>query len=238
MSQRLTSLGRGGNELYQVVTRVRGQATTLLRTTARAGVTRELIGESALEILDESKSESELTMRVLAARLGVQAPSLYAHVSGTDDVITLVHRRINAGIDTSMLAASEDLVDLRAMARSYLNCYRNHHVAATIIVSRAINEDYALAIYEPIAAFLERVGVPAHSIMPVRALLDYLVLGSAVEPFSAGFIGSAQSYDAEFPAIARALRGSPRSQIDESGFELGMAALCATIEQMRDAARS
>jgi len=209
----------------------------LMNTTARPGVTRELIGAAALAILDESKSESEFTMRVLAARLGVQAPSLYAHVSGIDDVITLVHRQINAGIDTSVLIGSRDLSDLRALARSYLNCYRDHHVAATIIVSRAINEDYALAIYEPIAAFLERVGVPAHSIMPVMALLDYLVLGSAVEPFSAGFIGSAQSYDAEFPAIARALRGSPRSQIDESGFELGMAALCATIEQMRDAAR-
>ena len=204
----------------------------LLRTTARPGVTRELIGEAALAILDESKSESALTMRVLAARLGVQAPSLYAHVSGIDDVITLVHRRINAGIDTSVLAASEDLGDLRIMARSYLNCYRNHHVAATIIVSRAINEDYALA------AFFERFGVPAPSIMPVMALLDSLVLGSAVEPFSAGFIGSAQSYDAQFPAIGRALRSSPRKHIDESGFELGMTALCAMIEQMRDIAGS
>ena len=210
----------------------------LLRTTARPGVTRELIGEAALAILDESKSESALTMRVLAARLGVQAPSLYAHVSGIDDVITLVHRRINAGIDTSVLAASEDLGDLRIMARSYLNCYRNHHVAATIIVSRAINEDYALAIYEPIAAFFERFGVPAPSIMPVMALLDSLVLGSAVEPFSAGFIGSAQSYDAQFPAIGRALRSSPRKHIDESGFDLGMTALCAMIDQMRDIAGS
>jgi AcrR family transcriptional regulator len=210
----------------------------LLKTTARPGVTRELIGEAALAILDESKSESAFTMRVLAARLGIQAPSLYAHVSGIDDVITLVHRRINADIDTSVLAASEDLSDLRTMARSYLNCYRVHHVAATIIVSRAINEDYALAIYEPIAAFLERVGVPAPSIMPVMALLDYLVLGSAVEPFSAGFVGSAQSYDVDFPAIGRALRSSPRKHIDESGFELGMVALCATIEQMREVARS
>lgn len=210
----------------------------LMNTTARPGVTRELIGATALAILDESKSESEFTMRVLAARLGVQAPSLYAHVSGIDDIITLVHRRINAGIDTSVLAASEDLGDLCAMARSYLNCYRDHHVAATIIVSRSINEDYALAIYEPIAAFLERFGVPAPSVMPVMALLDYLVLGSAVEPFSAGFIGSAQSYDAEFPAIGRALRSSPRKRIDASGFELGLAALCATIEQLRDVARS
>jgi hypothetical protein len=110
-------------------------------------------------------------------------------------------------------------------------------VAATIIVSRAINEDCALAIYEPIAGFLERVGVPAPSIMPVMALLDYLVLGSAVEPFSAGFVGTARSYEAHYPALGRALRASPRKQIDESGFELGMSALCSTIEQMRRAVR-
>ena len=207
------------------------------RTTARPGVTRDSIGEAALAILDESKSESDLTMRVLAARLDVQAPSLYAHVSGIDDVITLVHKRINAGIDTTALLRSEDLGDLRTMARSYLNCYRSHPVAATIIVSRAINEDYALAIYEPIAGFLERVGVPAPSIMPVMALLDYLVLGSAVEPFSAGFVGTARSYEAGYPALGRALRASPRKQIDESGFELGMSALCSAIEQMRSAVR-
>ena len=207
------------------------------RTTARPGVTREMIGEAALAILDESTSESDLTMRVLASRLGVRAPSLYAHVSGIDDIITLVHRRINAGIDTGVLAGSDDLGDLRTMARSYLECYRDHHVAATIIVSRAINEDYALAVYEPIAAFLERFGVPAQSIMPVMALLDYLVLGSAVEPFSAGFVGTARSYDAEYPALGRALRGSPRKRIDESGFELGLASLCATIAQLRDAAQ-
>ncbi|CAB4861900.1 MAG: TetR/AcrR family transcriptional regulator [Actinobacteria bacterium] len=203
------------------------------RTTARPGVTRELIAEAALAILDESRSESDLTMRRLAARLGVQAPSLYAHVTGIDDVIALVHQRINAGIDTSVLSDSVDLDDLRTMARSYLDGYRCHRVAATIIVSRAINEDYALAIYEPIAAFLERVGLPAASVMPIMALLDYLVLGSAVEPFSAGFVGTAKSYDAAYPALGRALRGSPRRRIDESGFELGMTALCATIEAMR-----
>lgn len=199
----------------------------------RPAVTRELIGEVALAILDESRTESDLTMRLLAARLGVQAPSLYAHVSGFDDVITLVHKRINASIDTAVLNGSRDLADLRAMACSYLECYRSHRVAATIIVSRAINEDCALAIYEPIAAFLERVGVPSSSVMPIMALLDYLVLGSAVEPFSAGFIGTAKSYDADYPALGRALRGSPRRSIDESGFELGMTALCATIESVR-----
>lgn len=202
-------------------------------TRSRPAVTRELIGEVALAILDESKTESDLTMRLLASRLGVQAPSLYAHVSGIEEVLALVHKRINASIDTRVLQGSEDLEDLRTMARSYRESYRSHHVAATIIVSRAINEDYALVIYEPIAAFLERVGVPAASVMPIMALLDYLVLGSAVEPFSAGFIGSAKSYDANYPALGRALRGSPRRRIDESGFELGMTALCATIEAVR-----
>lgn len=199
----------------------------------RPGVTRKLIGEAALAILDESRTESELTMRMLAARLGVQAPSLYAHVSGIDDVMTLVHRRINASINTAVLNGSEDLRDLRTMARSYLECYRSHRVAATIIVSRAINEDYALAIYEPIAAFLEHVGVPAASVMPMMAFLDSLVLGSAVEPFSAGFVGTATSYDADYPALGRALRASPRRLIDDSGFELGMTALCGTIERVR-----
>lgn len=171
-------------------------------------------------------------MRTLGARLGVQAPSLYAHISGLDEVLRLVHAHINSGIDTSALVDSRDPADLRQFAHEYRNAYREHPVAATIVVSRSINLDYALRIYGAIAHFLSSYGLPAHHVMPVMALFDSLVLGSAVEPFSEGFIGPASSYQLDHPALAEALHSVERNTIDDIGFELGLDAFMALINEL------
>ena len=66
-------------------------------------VTPDRIALAALELLDQAHMESDLTVRALASRLGVKAPSLYAHVSGIDEVIDLIHGHINASIDLAYL---------------------------------------------------------------------------------------------------------------------------------------
>jgi len=173
-------------------------------------------------------------MRALARRLGIQAPSLYAHVEGIDQVITLVHARINSTIDVSVLAGSADLADLATFAHAYRDAYRAHPVAAVIITSRSINLDHALDIYEPIANFLLRYGIEPGMVMPLMAMLDNIVLGSAVEPFADGFIGPARHYRVKHPALAEALRNSIRKNIDDVGFHLGLEAFINTVQSCKD----
>ncbi len=173
-------------------------------------------------------------MRALAARLGVQAPSLYAHIDGIDQVIDLVHELINSTVDVSALAGSADINDLRDFCHTYRNAYRAHPVAAVIITSRSINLDHALDVYEPIAGFLLRYGVPAASVMPLMAMLDNIVLGSAVEPFADGFIGPARTYKMKHPALAEALRSTLRRSIDDVGFDMGLEAFLDTVESYRN----
>lgn len=197
--------------------------------TPRPGVTPALIAQAALAILDESPDPSILTMRALGRRLGVQAPSLYAHIQGLDEVIDLVHELINSTIDVSMLEESTSIDDLAAFCHSYRNAYRQHPTAAVIITSRAINLDHALDVYEPVAAFLLRYGVPAPDVMPIMAMLDNIVLGSAVEPFAAGFVGPARNYQRAHPALAHALRSTLRRSIDDIGFEMSLTAFLATV---------
>lgn len=199
----------------------------------RPGVTPALIAEAALELLDEAPDTSSLTMRGLAARLGVQAPSLYAHIDGIDEVITLVHALINSTIDVSVLDNSSDIDDLRRFCHLYRDAYRAHPAAAVIITSRSINLDHALDVYEPIASFLLRFGVPASAVMPLMAMLDNIVLGSAVEPFADGFIGPARSYKVKHPALAEALRSTLRRSIDDVGFEMSLDAFLTTVESHR-----
>lgn len=188
----------------------------------RPPVTRDRIGSAALQILDDSADESALTMRSLADVLGVQAPSLYAHIAGIDDVIDLVHARINGTIDLTPLEASDSLEGLREFAHLYREAYRRHPVASSIIVTRSINSGHALTVYEAVASCLDRSGVPAPVIMPCMALLDNLVLGSAIEPFADGFRGPASEYRRHYPHLSEALRRSRRRHIDDEGFELGL----------------
>jgi AcrR family transcriptional regulator len=191
---------------------------------ARAAVTRERIAEAALGLLDEGPDEGALTMRSLATRLGVQAPSLYAHVTGMDDVHDLVHSRINSTIDLSVVQGSSDLDDFAELGRRYRAAYRAHQVAATIIITCSVNRDHALRVYEPIADFLLRYGVPAEDVMPLMAVFDNLVLGSAIQPFSAGFAGDLAEYARRYPALSLALSVGDRDRIDDLGFELGLTA--------------
>ena len=201
-------------------------------TVDRRPVTRDRIGEVALSILDRAKDEGALTMRTLAAELGVKAPSLYAHVTGIDDVLGLVHARINADIDLTVAEEADPLEGLRRFARAYRDAYARHQVAAAAIVMRSINTDHALAVYEAAARCLERAGVPLDRIMPCLAMLDSIALGSALEPFAAGFHEPARSYRRGFPVLASALARSQRRRLDDQGFELGLAAFIGTVEDL------
>ena len=203
---------------------------------AHAGITRDAIAAAALAILDEGADEGALTMRALAERLGVRAPSLYAHVAGLDEVIGLVHAELNGLVDprlapdpTQDRAAVE--ASLRHYLRSYREAYRSHPVAAALIMSRDVNADHALQVYEPIAAALLGLGVEPARVMPLMAFLDAIVLGSAAEPFAAGFARRPAEYAPAYPALAAALAATDRPRIDDAGFALGLDAFFRAVRE-------
>lgn len=198
----------------------------------REPVTRDRIGAAALRILDAATDPSALTMRSLGAELGVQAPSLYAHVRGIDEVIALVHERINGTIDLAVLQDEDPLRGLHHFAHLYRAAYGSHRVAAAIIITRPINADHALAVYEEVAACLARAGVPLEQVMPCMALLDTVALGSAMEPFSDGFVGPVTRYQAAFPTLAAAMRSSDRRHVDDRGFALGLDAFLDVVRSL------
>jgi hypothetical protein len=58
------------------------------------------------------------------------------------------------------------------------------------------------------------------------ASVEYLALGSALVPFTGGFVRRPAEYADSYPSLARAL-GAPRdlAAVDDAGFERGLAAL-------------
>jgi len=198
----------------------------------RRKLSSEGIARAALEILDQAQDETALTARSLAKKLGVSAPSLYSHVSGMEEILDLVHRHINSLIDVDILSNSASEADFREVCHRYRQAYRAHPLAATIIASRAINRDHALRVYEAIAAYLLARNVPQGKVMPVMAMLDNLILGSAVEPFAEAFIGQGAEYRTTHPAIATVLEATNREAIDDVGFEIGLDAICRVVTEL------
>lgn len=87
-------------------------------STTREPVTRARIGQVALELIDAEGTQA-VTMRRIAAALGVQAPSLYAHVRSRAEILQLAHAQ--AMTEVGPFTSSGDW---RADLRTY---YRRMH---------------------------------------------------------------------------------------------------------------
>ena len=188
--------------------------------TAAVPLSRERIAVEALAMLD-TEGYATFSLRRLAARLSVRAPSLYNHVDSLDDVVNLVHANLNAEIDTSLLDRGNWREAFHDFAHSYRNAYRKHPSAAVLIV-RKQNEDSALEVYETIARKLLQIGVPAAMTLPLMANLDYLVLGSTVEAFAPAFPTVARLRKLGHPLLADLLKGAKPMHVDDRGFEVGL----------------
>lgn len=148
----------------------------------RARIDRDGIVQAALELLDE-EGLAGLSMRALGTRLGVQAASLYNHVSGKPELQQLiadaVWARAIAGIDGE-LAWRPLLEQLAAHVRSGL---RAHPGAAQVLAVTNISaEVYGPAIPIIVHAFAG-LGVEEHDALLAVSSLGVLVIGLAAAEF-------------------------------------------------------
>nr|WP_237536803.1 TetR/AcrR family transcriptional regulator [Streptomyces sp. SID5785] len=79
----------------------------------RTSLTLDRIAEAAVELADEEGGDA-VTMRRLAARLGVAPMAAYRHVSGKEDLWALMFDRVSAG-----LTVPDDVTDWREVLRSF-----------------------------------------------------------------------------------------------------------------------
>jgi AcrR family transcriptional regulator len=194
-----------------------------------AALSRERIVGEALALLDE-EGVAGLTMRRLAARLGVKAASLYHHVQGHDDLIDAMHEEINRDIDTSLLD-DRTPAGLTAFSHSYRDAYLRHPDAVDLVSRRSVTAPKALEVYDAIAAHLTARGLAASDLMPVLAVLDFVVLGSAGETLAADFHRDPDSYTAHHPHLAAALRAADPATVDDTAFEIALESCLASIER-------
>ncbi|MFG2874818.1 TetR/AcrR family transcriptional regulator [Streptomyces sp. NPDC048337] len=189
-------------------------------------LSRGSIARAALELLDEEGPQA-LKMRTLADRLGVRGASLYHHVASKDDVLDAVSELINEEIDLSPLDGPDWREGIAAYARGYRRVYLRHPNAIAPAARRAVEAAPALRGYDALLAALIRAGCTPARAAEAAAAIDYLVLGSALETFTAGFTRPAGEYRPDYPALADSLTdaaatGAGLAELDDRGFELGL----------------
>jgi AcrR family transcriptional regulator len=194
-------------------------------------LSRRGIAEAALALVDEEGIEA-LSTRRLARRLGVEGPSLYNHLASREDLLDEITALIDEEVDLGTLDASDWRAALGELARSYRRAYVRHPQVIATIVRRPVHTDIALRGYDRIFELLLDNGWDGATASSIVAAIDYLVLGSAIETFAAGFDRAPDEYAQDYPSLATALRSADRAAIDESGFELGLEALLARLDRL------
>ncbi|MBB5934181.1 TetR/AcrR family transcriptional regulator C-terminal domain-containing protein [Streptomyces zagrosensis] len=142
-------------------------------------LTRARIVEAAVALLDEEGIE-RLTMRRLAERLTVMAPSLYWHVDTKDDVIDLAVDAIFGEVPPATGHASHWRDDVSAVLTAWRAALLRHPWAAAVPARRrpTIGPNF-LAWMEILQATLVRAGFTEKSLSAATWALYNHVMGSA-----------------------------------------------------------
>jgi AcrR family transcriptional regulator len=161
----------------------------------RAGLTRDDVVAAAAELSDEIGFH-EVTMGLLAQRLGVRAPSLYKHVDGLADlqhrVATLAMTQLGDQVRDALqgTAGLDALTALLTAIRAYVTAHPGRY-SATVGAESTGPDDPLLAasdrVIESIAAVLRGYGIGedemTHAIRTVRCAIH----GFAALQASRGF---------------------------------------------------
>lgn len=161
----------------------------------RAPLSRERIVTAAIAVADEH-GEAGVTMRAIAARLGVEAMSLYNHVAGRDDILDGMVDAVFGEIDlpTSTMDWKEAM---RARAASSRSVLRRHPWAVGLLDSRKQPGPATLRHHDAVLGALRAggfsVAMAAHAFSVIDSYLYGFVLQESSLPFTS---------DAELDEIA------------------------------------
>jgi TetR/AcrR family tetracycline transcriptional repressor len=148
----------------------------------RAGeerLSRQAILEAALRIVDDEGIEA-MTMRRLAATLGVNPMSIYHHLPNKAAVFAglaeLVFADLNNSTPPEADAAPDWREELMEAARAYRNALRAHpNLALQVLADTAAVSDVVVVTIEPFYRALDRAGLaPSQIFEAVNTLIDFI----------------------------------------------------------------
>ncbi len=200
---------------------------------------REVIVAAALKLIDE-QGIAALSMRKLAAELGVDPMAIYHHLPGKEAVLAALVEDVFSRLRVPP-ASGEGWQDrVRAFARAYRDVVRSHpNLVRRVVASAAVAATAALEASEELYAALTAAGL--EPVLVVRAadlVVDYVhgfVLAETTGPLepSDGHLEILTQLGtrpaARFPAMSRIL-GSLREEDLRADFGFGLDVILAGID--------
>jgi AcrR family transcriptional regulator len=184
-------------------------------------LTRQRIVDAASALVDAEGLEA-LSMRRLAAELGVQGPSLYNHFPTKADILDAVADGLTEQVDVSAFASQDWASALRRWARSYHSVLVAHPHLVPVLAHGPGRRPAGLAMADAVYGALIDAGWPPARATHIGALMRYLVTGSALGSFALGFDIDPELYT-RYPHLQAAPRlAEHHVAVDEGAFELGL----------------
>ncbi|CAL9581465.1 Tetracycline repressor protein class E [Actinosynnema sp. ALI-1.44] len=180
------------------------------------------IRAAALHIIDRDGLDG-LSMRKLAAELGVQAASLYGHVSTKDDLLHEVASEILEKVDVSGFSGGDWRHGLTMCARSYREALARHPNIVPFLAYGPAHREASLRRLDVVHGALVAAGWTRREATMIAASLMYLVFGAALSSFSSGFSEDQSLYRDRYPNLDKAhLLPAVAAELDRDSFELAL----------------
>ncbi|WP_406312973.1 TetR/AcrR family transcriptional regulator C-terminal domain-containing protein [Streptosporangium sp. NBC_01639] len=194
-------------------------------------LSRERIFAEALALVDE-KGADALSMARLAGRLGVQAASLYNHVTGRDEIVEGIRWLVVSEMDIAVLGGGPWQESLATWARSYMAALARHPNTAKLLATTTIRTPLSLEMYERVVILLEDAGWPRDQVVSVFTVIESFAIGSALDLVAPSIMIDPAEQSNSVPRLAAALKGDRPDRAKET-FELGLTALLSGLVVLR-----
>ena len=200
----------------------------------------ELIYATALRLIDQAGLDS-LSMRKLAAELGVTPRSLYYYVPTKDALLREVYKVVLGELELPDPKHGDWQSNLRGLAYSFRALCRRHQNVAPYFLAGHDPVGRDTAIFEILFSLLQKAGIADAQVVSVsRTLVTFLtgyVLAEFNEMFTAQNFGArralAQTSPAAYPVLLNL--PAPPASADEN-FEVALTLLIAGIRGLASAA--
>jgi TetR/AcrR family tetracycline transcriptional repressor len=145
----------------------------------RRALTRERVVAEALSVIG-SDGAAALSMRSLAARLGVVPGALYRHVRSKEQLCDLVVDEVLAEVDCQTGHALPWTGRVTVLARALQTALEHHPGVAALLKTRDPLGPHSLALAEAFLSALQEAGLPRRQTALAFSLIYDYILGFAL----------------------------------------------------------
>jgi AcrR family transcriptional regulator len=209
--------------------------------TGQALLTQERILSAALVLVDEH-GVAALTMRRLAAALGVDPMAIYRHLPDKRAVLAGLVQRVFAEFRVPTVEEDGWQAQVRAFAHAYRTLVRAHpHLVFYVATDGASSGEAALMAGEALYTALAGAGLPPQGVVRAADLLVDFLNGFALGDLSGRLGRPGERHDllarlaelpaSQYPTMHRVLGSLTVAEL-EASFETELEILIAGIEAM------